>query len=88
MVTQSEQAARRAYPRPSRLNATQLHGPASTVAPTPAHVASRGGIQDVAGSVAARFVTTFTGVMPSITKGSFVAPLAVAGVPYVVGALS
>ncbi|MEN2474071.1 MFS transporter [Burkholderia sp. GS2Y] len=58
------------------------------VAPTPAHVASIGGIQNFAGNLAGIFITTFTGVMLSITKGSFVVPLAVAGVLCVVGALS
>ncbi|WP_205170238.1 MFS transporter, partial [Burkholderia sp. LMG 13014] len=47
------------------------------VAPTPAHVASLGGIQNFAGNLAGIFITTFTGVMLSITKGSFVVPLAV-----------
>ncbi len=58
------------------------------VAPTPAHVASLGGIQNFAGNLAGIFITTFTGVMLSITKGSFVVPLAVAGALCVVGALS
>ncbi|MCA3872458.1 MAG: MFS transporter [Burkholderia sp.] len=58
------------------------------IAPTPAHVASIGGIQNFAGNLAGIFITTFTGVMLSITKGSFVVPLAVAGVLCVVGALS
>ncbi|MBR8299497.1 MFS transporter [Burkholderia dolosa] len=58
------------------------------VAPTPAHVASLGGIQNFAGNLAGIFITTFTGVMLAITKGSFVVPLAVAGALCVVGALS
>ncbi|HDY4422120.1 TPA: MFS transporter, partial [Burkholderia multivorans] len=58
------------------------------VAPTPAHVASLGGIQNFAGNLAGIFITTFTGVMLSLTKGSFVVPLAVAGALCVVGALS
>lgn len=58
------------------------------VAPTPAHVASIGGIQNFAGNLAGIFITTFTGVMLSITKGSFVVPLSVAGALCVVGALS
>ncbi|WNC94906.1 MFS transporter [Paraburkholderia sp. FT54] len=58
------------------------------VAPTPAHVASIGGIQNFAGNLAGIFITTFTGVMLSITKGSFVVPLVVAGALCVVGALS
>lgn len=62
--------------------------PVGEVAPTPAHVASLGGIRNFAGNLAGIFITTFTGVMLSITKGSFVVPLAVAGAPCVVGALS
>ncbi|MBU9664691.1 MFS transporter [Burkholderia multivorans] len=58
------------------------------VAPTPVHVASLGGIQNFAGNLAGIFITTFTGVMLSLTKGSFVVPLAVAGALCVVGALS
>ena len=58
------------------------------VAPTPAHVASLGGIQNFAGNLAGIFITTFTGVMLAITKGSFVIPLMVAGSLCVVGALS
>jgi D-galactonate transporter len=58
------------------------------VAPTPAHVASLGGIQNFAGNLAGIFITTFTGVMLTITKGSFVIPLIVAGSLCVVGALS
>ncbi|RAR65873.1 sugar phosphate permease [Paraburkholderia unamae] len=58
------------------------------VAPTPAHVASLGGIQNFAGNLAGIFITTFTGVMLSITQGSFVVPLVAAGVLCVVGALS
>ncbi|MDE1144501.1 MFS transporter [Paraburkholderia sp. SIMBA_009] len=58
------------------------------VAPTPAHVASLGGIQNFAGNLAGIFITTFTGVMLTITRGSFVVPLVAAGVLCVVGALS
>ncbi|NKJ50793.1 MFS transporter [Burkholderia sp. SG-MS1] len=58
------------------------------VAPTPAHVASLGGIQNFAGNLAGIFITTFTGVMLALTKGSFVIPLIVAGLLCVVGALS
>ncbi|RQS10171.1 MFS transporter [Burkholderia sp. Bp9002] len=58
------------------------------VAPTPAHVASIGGIQNFAGNLAGIFITTFTGVMLSITKGSFAVPLTVAGALCIVGALS
>lgn len=58
------------------------------VAPSPAHVASIGGIQNFAGNLAGIFITTFTGVMLSITRGSFVVPLVAAGTLCVVGALS
>ncbi|MBN3725571.1 MFS transporter [Burkholderia sp. Ac-20379] len=58
------------------------------VAPTPAHVASIGGIQNFAGNLAGIFITTFTGLMLSITRGSFVVPLVAAGTLCVVGALS
>ena len=58
------------------------------VAPTPAHVASLGSIQNFAGNLAGIFITTFTGVMLAITKGSLVIPLMVAGSLCVVGALS
>jgi D-galactonate transporter len=58
------------------------------VAPTPAHVASISGIQNFASNLAGIAITTFTGVMVSITKGSFVVPLAVAGTLSIVGACS
>lgn len=61
---------------------------ASEIAPTPDHVASIGGIQNFAGNLAGILITTFTGVMLVITKGSFLIPLAVAGGLCVVGALS
>jgi MFS family permease len=60
----------------------------SEVAPTPAHVASIGGIQNFAGNLAGILITTFTGVMLTITSGSFLIPLAVAGGLCVLGALS
>jgi D-galactonate transporter len=56
------------------------------VAPTPAHVASIGGIQNFASNLAGIVTTTFTGVMLTITKGSFLVPLSVAGALCVVGA--
>jgi ACS family D-galactonate transporter-like MFS transporter len=49
------------------------------VAPTPAHVASLGGIQNFAANLAGIVTSTFTGVMLTITSGSFVVPLTVAG---------
>ncbi len=57
------------------------------VAPTPAHVASIGGIQNFASNLAGIVTTTFTGVMLTITSGSFVVPLTVAGGFCVLGAV-
>ena len=56
------------------------------VAPSPAHVASIGGIQNFASNLAGIVTTTFTGVMLTITSGSYVVPLVVAGVFCVLGA--
>ncbi|HYZ22921.1 MAG TPA: MFS transporter [Rhodopila sp.] len=56
------------------------------VAPTPAHVASIGGIQNFASNLAGIVTTTFTGVMLTITSGSFAIPLTVAGAFCVLGA--
>ncbi len=61
---------------------------ASEIAPTPAHVASIGGIQNFAGNLAGILLTTFTGVVLVLTKGSFLIPLGVAGALCLVGALS
>jgi len=61
---------------------------ASEIAPTPGHVASIGGIQNFAGNLAGILITTFTGVMLVLTKGSFLIPLAAAGALCLVGALS
>jgi sugar phosphate permease len=61
---------------------------ASEVAPTPGHVASIGGIQNFAGNLAGILITTFTGLMLTLTQGSFLVPLAVAGGLCVVGAMS
>jgi MFS family permease len=49
------------------------------VAPTPAHVASIGGIQNFAANLAGIVTTSFTGLMLTITSGSFVVPLLAAG---------
>jgi len=49
------------------------------VAPTPAHVASIGGIQNFAANLAGIVTTSFTGVMLTITGGSFIVPLLAAG---------
>ncbi len=56
------------------------------VAPTPAHVASIGGIQNFASNLAGIVTTTFTGLMLTITSGSFIVPLTVAGGFCVLGA--
>lgn len=61
---------------------------ASEIAPTPGHVASIGGLQNFAGNLAGILITTFTGVMLVLTKGSFLIPLAAAGALCLVGALS
>jgi Na+/melibiose symporter-like transporter len=58
------------------------------VAPTPAHVASISGIQNFASNIAGITLTTFTGVMLSITKGSFLIPLLTAGTISIIGAAS
>lgn len=57
------------------------------VAPSPAHVASIGGIQNFASNLAGVVTTTFTGLMLTITGGSFVIPLIVAGGFCVLGAV-
>lgn len=57
------------------------------IAPTPAHVASIGGIQNFASNLAGVVIATFTGVMLMITKGSYVIPLTVAGALCIFGAL-
>lgn len=58
------------------------------VAPTTRHVASIGGIQNFASNLAGIVITTFTGAMVEITKGSFVVPLIFAGCACLLGALS
>ncbi|WP_296224583.1 MFS transporter [Ralstonia sp. UBA689] len=58
------------------------------IAPTPRHVASIGGIQNFASNLAGIFITTFTGLMLAITKGSFTIPLVVAGGFCFLGAFS
>ena len=60
----------------------------SDVAPTPSHVASIGGIQNFASNLAGIVITTFTGIMLAITKGSFTIPLVVAGGFCFLGAFS
>ena len=56
------------------------------VAPTPGHVASLGGIQNCASNLSGIAISTFTGIMLTITHGSFVVPLCVAGGFCVLGA--
>lgn len=58
------------------------------ISPTPKHVASIGGIMNFAGNLAGIFITTFTGVMLTLTQGSFLVPLATAGILCILGALS
>jgi MFS transporter, ACS family, D-galactonate transporter len=58
------------------------------VAPTPRHVASIGGIQNFASNLAGIVITTFTGFMVALTKGSFTIPLVVAGGFCFLGAFS
>ncbi|WP_114814111.1 MFS transporter [Paraburkholderia kururiensis] len=58
------------------------------VAPTPRHVASIGGIQNFASNLAGIVITTFTGAMVQLTKGSFTIPLVVAGGFCFLGAFS
>ena len=57
------------------------------VAPSPAHVASIGGIQNFAANIAGVVTTSFTGVMLAITGGSFVVPLMTAGGICLLGAV-
>ena len=52
----------------------------------PAHVASIGGVQNFASNLAGIVTTTFTGVMHTITGGSFVVPFVAAGFFCVLGA--
>jgi MFS transporter, ACS family, D-galactonate transporter len=58
------------------------------VAPTRGHVASLAGIQNFASNLAGIALTTFTGVMLQLTRGSFTIPLVVAGGFCVLGAVS
>ncbi len=57
------------------------------VAPSPAHVASIGGIQNFAANIAGIITTSFTGVMLAITGGSFIVPLMTAGGVCILGAV-
>ena len=58
------------------------------VAPTRAQVASIGGIQNFASNLAGVVTTSFTGVMLTITHGSFFIPLVTAGGLCLVGAVT
>jgi ACS family glucarate transporter-like MFS transporter len=58
------------------------------VAPTPAHVASIGGIQNFASNLAGVLGATTTGALVAATGGSFVAALVLSGALGIVGAFS
>ncbi|NIF81309.1 MFS transporter [Paraburkholderia sp. Cy-641] len=64
-------------------NAWSLPG---DVAPTRRHVATISAIQNTASNVAGILTSTFTGVMLTITHGSFLIPLVTAGAFCVIGA--
>ncbi len=56
------------------------------VAPSPDQVGSLAGIQNMASNLAGILLTTFTGLMLTITSGSFLIPLTVAGAFCLLGA--
>ena len=58
------------------------------VAPTPAHVASIGGIQNCASNLAGLLGATTTGALIAATGGSYVAALVLSGALSIVGAMS
>jgi hypothetical protein len=58
------------------------------VAPTPAHVASIGGIQNFASNLAGVLGATTTGALVALDGGSFVPALVLSGVLGLVGAFS
>lgn len=58
------------------------------VAPSQAHVASIAGIQNFAANLGGIVISTFTGLMLSMTHGSFMIPLCVAGALCLLGAFS
>jgi len=58
------------------------------VAPTPAHVASIGGIQNFASNIAGVLGATTTGALVALSGGSFVSALVLSGVLGLVGAFS
>ncbi|AOX15901.1 MFS transporter [Kozakia baliensis] len=58
------------------------------VSPSPGNVASIGALQNCAANLAGIGISTFTGVMLTITHGSFIIPLGLAGALCILGALS
>jgi ACS family D-galactonate transporter-like MFS transporter len=58
------------------------------VAPSPDRVATIGGLQNFASNLAGVVTTAFTGLMLSISGGSFAVPLTVAGAVSILGALA
>ena len=58
------------------------------VAPASGYVATLGGIQNFAGNLAGIVTASFTGFMLSVSHGSFVVPLVVAGCICLFGALT
>ena len=58
------------------------------VAPASNYVATLGGIQNFAGNLAGIVTASFTGLMLSLSHGSFVVPLLVAGAICILGALT
>lgn len=58
------------------------------VAPTSGHIASLAGIQNCAANLSGIVTSTFTGLMLTITGGSYVVPLCVSGLLCLGGALS
>ncbi|MFL9900837.1 MFS transporter [Paraburkholderia fungorum] len=58
------------------------------VAPSPRHVATISAIQNTASNIAGILTSTFTGIMLTVTHGSFAIPLLTAGAFCVIGACS
>lgn len=58
------------------------------VAPSGGHVATIGGLQNFASNLAGIATTAFTGLMLSVSGGSFVVPLMAAGIICLIGALA
>jgi MFS transporter, ACS family, D-galactonate transporter len=70
------------------MNRGALFSRPADVAPTPAHVASIGGIQNFASNLAGVLGATTTGALIATTGGSYVAALVLSGALSIVGALS